>query len=520
MDYYNGYWRKQMSALTKTPLEKENAALKRRIAKLEKQLASHARAEDAASGAQANLNALIENTDARIWAVDSQYRLLIGNSFFMRQVRDALGREIKIGESVFQEAFPPQVNAEWKGYYDRALLGEAFRVETITRLRATPRYVEYLFHPIKDAEGQINGVTVFERDITERKQAEEKLRESERFFRFIATHSPDTIFFQDRELRYEWLINPISALPPEEYIGKTDLELFPSDQSIALAELKQQILQTGEGQRIEVQLDVDGSHYWHDAVYQSIRGEDGSVMGIAGYIRDITERKRIQQELKNSHEQLRELSRQLLETQEKERRAIGRELHDEIGQTLTGLKILMEMAQRLPADECHEKIQQAQQAAGELIDRVSALSLDLRPPMLDDLGLLSTLLWFANRYTTQTNIRVDFYHEGLQDKRFDPAIETAVYRLAQEALTNVARHAGADRVSVRVIAKGGMMELFIEDAGVGFDSNTAYDASGGFSGMRERVHLLEGSLEIESAPGRGVRTSIRLPLITGGGEEG
>jgi signal transduction histidine kinase len=222
---------------------------------------------------------------------------------------------------------------------------------------------------------------------------------------------------------------------------------------------------------------------------------------------DITERKR-------AEEQLQALSRQLLEAQEQERRAIGRELHDEIGQTLTGLKILLEVAQRLPTAESHRKLEQAQEAAGELIDRVGALSLDLRPPMLDDLGLLPALLWFVDRYSTRTNIQVEFHHAGIVDRRLAPALETAAYRLAQEALTNVARHAGVDKVAVWISAREAELDLRVEDAGRGFEAQPVLERqeTGGLSGMHERVRLLSGELEIDSAPGQGTRVFIRLPL--------
>lgn len=218
-------------------------------------------------------------------------------------------------------------------------------------------------------------------------------------------------------------------------------------------------------------------------------------------------------ELRKSHAQTQALSRQMIETQENERRAIGRELHDEIGQTLTGLTLLLEMAQRLPPEANRAKLKQAQAVAGELIDRVSALSLDLRPPMLDDLGLLPTLRWFVERYASQTSIRVDFHHRGLKNRRFAPAIETAVYRLVQESLTNVGRHAQVDMVSVRVVAGKGTLDIYVEDAGAGFDVHSVLERSdsSGLSGMRERVNLLEGTLAIDAAPGHGTRVTIRLP---------
>jgi signal transduction histidine kinase len=152
--------------------------------------------------------------------------------------------------------------------------------------------------------------------------------------------------------------------------------------------------------------------------------------------------------------------------------------------------------------------------AGELIDRVSSISLDLRPPMLDDLGLLPALLWFMDRYTSRTGIHVDFLHTNLQDQRFASVVETAVYRLAQEALTNVARHANVSKAKVRVDAGSSSIAISIEDEGQGFDVQAAFDRNdrGGVSGIRERVRLLDGELDIHSVPGQGTNISIHLPL--------
>ena len=217
---------------------------------------------------------------------------------------------------------------------------------------------------------------------------------------------------------------------------------------------------------------------------------------------------------------MRDLSRQVIEAQENERRAIGRELHDEIGQTLTGLKILLEMVQRQSLETSREKLVQIQDVVGELIDHVNALSLDLRPPMLDDLGLLPALLWFIDRFTSRMNVTVAFQHDGLQNKRFTPAVETAVYRLVQEALTNIARHAKVETANVRILVREKYLELSVEDQGAGFDVQTAFERRDalGLNGMRERVRLLDGDLEVNSTPGEGTRIFFRLPLKEEGRE--
>ncbi|MBL8206671.1 MAG: GAF domain-containing sensor histidine kinase [Blastocatellia bacterium] len=208
------------------------------------------------------------------------------------------------------------------------------------------------------------------------------------------------------------------------------------------------------------------------------------------------------------------LSKRLVAIQEEERRNLARELHDEIGQILTGLKLILEMSLRLPPDEGQANVQEAQKLVGELMSKVRQISLDLRPGMLDDLGLLPALLWYFERYTTQTKVQVGFKHRGLEGQRFLSETETAAYRIIQEALTNVARHASVYTVSVNVWADLDILCVEVEDQGAGFDPQAALEAntSSGVAGMGERARLLGGGLTIESESGKGTLITAHLPL--------
>jgi len=160
------------------------------------------------------------------------------------------------------------------------------------------------------------------------------------------------------------------------------------------------------------------------------------------------------------------------------------------------------------------RLVEAQRLAADLMARVSDLSLDLRPAMLDDLGLLPALLWHFERYTSQTRVAVDFKHSGLEGRRFGGDIETAVYRIVQEALTNVARHARVGQVTVRLWAGERILYVHIEDQGAGFNSQAVLSASGtsGLSGIRERASLVRGHATIEAVPGVGTRVIAEIPL--------
>jgi signal transduction histidine kinase len=196
-----------------------------------------------------------------------------------------------------------------------------------------------------------------------------------------------------------------------------------------------------------------------------------------------------------------------------ERRTIANALHDEIGQILTGLNLSLEMMARLPPHEISERMEQVQAMVNELIANIRDMSMQLRPPMLDDLGLLSALIWFFDRYTDQASIQVIFKHSGIE-QRFPAEIETTAYRIIQEALTNVARHAGVTTVEVRAWSRNGILGLQIVDQGQGFDPEAVLEtpASGGLAAIGERVRLLNGSMQIDAAPGKGCSLTIELSL--------
>jgi len=217
-----------------------------------------------------------------------------------------------------------------------------------------------------------------------------------------------------------------------------------------------------------------------------------------------------------SREQLQLLSRRLLQLQETERRAIARELHDEIGQMLTALRLLLTIKPGLPQWKVLSRVTDARSVVQNLFERVRALALDLRPAMLDELGLEGSLLGLFRRYTKRTNIRIRFDHRGLEAKRFAPEVETAAFRIVQEALTNVARHAGVSSATVSLHADSRILSVRIEDSGRGFAPvGSRADSSTGLIGMQERARLLGGILTVDSAPGAGTRVNAALPASLG-----
>ncbi len=486
---------------------------------------------------EARLRQVLDSTQDAIFAIDLEYRFLVNNRSHQQALIESGGHLFQVGELILSPDYPPEVVSHWRAAYDRALNGETFKMETNwPDASGQLHYSENNLAPLRDAVGAIRGVLVMVHDITERKRAEEALQQmnetleqrvsertyelaaSEQKFRELADSITDVFFAFDRELRCTYWNKAselISGIPAEQALGRTMLELFPDNPDVhQLMLLYQNVLITKQTQSMVNEYKIEGaSHFYEIHAYPTING-------LSVFVRDVTKIYQIQRDLEQSYAHMRDLSRQVIEAQENERRAIGRELHDEIGQTLTGLKILVEMVQRQSVETSREKLVQMQDVVGELIDHVNALSLDLRPPMLDDLGLLPALLWFIDRFTSRMNVTVAFQHDGLQNKRFTPAVETAVYRLVQEALTNIARHAKVETANVRILVREKYLELSVEDQGAGFDVQTAFERRDalGLNGMRERVRLLDGDLNVDSTPGVGTRIFIRLPLNEEGRE--
>jgi PAS domain S-box-containing protein len=356
-------------------------------------------------------------------------------------------------------------------------------------------------------------------EIGERRRAEDALRQSENMLRGIFEYAPDPVVVINRRGHIERVnaqVEPTFGYRNEELLGRPVEILLPERFRRRHTKHRINFLADPHLRTMGAGLELfgrrkDGGEFPVEIMLSPIDAPGGSI--VIAVIRDITRRKRADAALRESADRLKILSRRLIEVQEAERRSLALELHDEIGQILTGLKLTLEMSARQPPSEVRDTIAQAQTLVNELMARARKMSLDLRPATLDHLGLLSALLWHIKQYGARTHVRVEFKHSGLEGRRFPAEIETAAYRIVQEALTNVARHAETQEATVRVWADGHGLNLQIEDSGRGFDSEAALSAdnTSGLAGMRERAHLLGGSFLIESSPGAGTRLTAEFP---------
>jgi signal transduction histidine kinase len=234
----------------------------------------------------------------------------------------------------------------------------------------------------------------------------------------------------------------------------------------------------------------------------------------AGQVANAIENARLFEEVRAGREQLQELSRRLVETQEIERRQIAQEFHDQVGQNLTALSINLNILRnQLPAESevrLGARLDESQRLLEETAERIRDTISELRPVVLDDYGLGAALRWYIQKFSKRTELKVvTRIADGEPAQRTPPAVETALFRVAQEALTNIAKHAHARRATITLKPFGRAVRLTIADDGVGFSlaglGRSGERQSLGLIGMRERIEAVGGRLRVETAPGAGTR---------------
>ena len=319
-----------------------------------------------------------------------------------------------------------------------------------------------------------------------------------------------------RILRVNKEFSRVFGYSSQEALGQRISELIAGEE--AREEEQKYADSMAQGRRVDaegVRRRKDGSSLYVSMVRVPVRLPNRQVAIYAIY-RDISEHKQAEAALRQTNERLQELSRRLFQVQEDERRHLARELHDQMGQALTAAKLNLQAAQRLEERGLiARKLDDGIAVLETLLQQARQISLDLRPPLLDDLGLVPALRWYLDQQAQRADLRVEFFADPALE-RVDAAIETACFRVAQEALTNVVRHARAQTVSVELHRTPEALHLVVRDDGIGFDVMTAEQqgVSLGLLGMRERVTLLGGEMDCKSAPGRGTEIHAFFPVRT------
>jgi PAS domain S-box-containing protein len=355
------------------------------------------------------------------------------------------------------------------------------------------------------------------RDVTKLASTERALRDSEQAFRTLAENAPDAIVRYDRNCRRTY-VNPefarVSGVSVEKLLGE------PTDVLGAAEEVAQQvqaklkaIMESGVPDKFEVNWIRHGQPLcWYAHAVPEYDG-DGVVQSVLTIWRDITERKEAEQRLCESYELLRELTSRRETAREEERKRIAREMHDELGQHLTALRMGVSTLRMRFADidpDLAEHVEKILLLSDNSMQVLRNVVTSLRPAALDA-GIAAALQWLASEFSqsSQTTCRLSVPDESLELAE-ERAI--AIFRIVQEALTNVTRHADAQHVFISLTQEGNDCLLEVRDDGRGFDPDAIPRKSYGLAGMKERVLMLGGALDLSSSPGRGTSIKIRLPF--------
>jgi two-component system sensor histidine kinase UhpB len=451
-----------------------------------------------------------------VFIVDREENVLFVNQVAARALGgDAAGI---IGRKQ-RELFTPALASRHSEAIQRVFAtGELLVAENQQDLHLQPVWIDTRLVPLRVADGAIAAVVGIVRDVTERRRAQEALEMREAFLRGMLDNFPHMVWFKDTQGKFLVVNRPFAEATgkasPEDLVGLDDFVVWPRELAKGYVADDQEVMRTGQQKQVEEPLSVGGSLRWVETFKSPVIDKNGKIIGTTGLGHDITARRRLQDEQRRSREQLRALAAHVESVREQERVRIAREIHDELGQSLTcmGMDLAFLDKQIDPQNrEAAARVAALVELVKDTIRCVRRISSELRPSILDDLGLGAAIEWLAHDVETRTRMQCSV--EVPEDLTLPTELATPLFRICQEALTNVTRHAHATRVSIQLSCTDGDLALVVHDNGRGItDEEIQRHGSLGLLGMKERVALLGGRLEVKGRPGEGTTLAIHMPV--------
>jgi len=522
---------KELSKRAREFEEEVEEHVKERIAELElaneqlkMEIEERKRSEAALRRSKERFDLAVQGSKDGLWDWDITNNRL----YFSPRLKELLGYR----DDEYSESFETWVSNIHPQDYERILnalnnhlkYGKVYDVEYLHRNREG----KYRWHhsrgrAIYDSEGQAVRMVGFISDIAERKLGEEALRKGEEKYRLLVRNLPSIVYRGFKDWAVEFVDDKIEVLTGYNLAEFNTRRIKWSDMIIeedieAARTVFIKALKTDRSYVREYRIrNKAGEIHWIQDRGQIICNQQGEIEYVSGVFFDINEHKRTEEALRRSEKELRILSSQLLTAEETERKRIARELHDSVGQALSAIKFRVENAmeefRKDPPALNIESLEPIIPLAQKTIEEVRRIVKDLRPSILDDLGILATIAWFCrefqNIYSTVSISR----EIAITEKDIPVSLKTFIYRIMQEALNNVAKHSQADHVRLCLQKTNGRIELLIEDNGQGFNyAKAVYHKNSmkgfGLASMKERAELSGGACTIKSATGAG--TSIRV----------
>lgn len=483
------------------------------------------------------LRTLVDHLPDDIYVKDPQSRYLLVNEPLRRHLGVATAQDV-LGKTDFD--FKALKSAQRSFEDEQALLqsGQPLisHIEPLTdQINGTEKWILSTKIPMRDPQGQVVGLVGMSRDITHLKMAEDALRRGRDFAEGIIDTAQVIILVlgtRGHIVRFNRYLEEISGYSLDEVQGKSWFTTFiPPEEWARTRSLFSQAIHdiqtrgvispivTKEGDIREIE--------WYD---KTLKGHNNNTIGLLAIGQDITDRRRFEKErnqlfeaVRKQGEQLRALTQQLAKTQEVERKALTRELHDQIGQNLTALDLNLNIIQTqlaINSGQANEiiwsRIKDSLDIISQTGDRIRDVMTHLRPQILDDFGLIAALRWYADLFASRVDFSVRLQTEELNLKLAAP-VEDTLFRITQEALTNAAKHAQPNLVTLTISSYNDMVYLIISDDGVGFEiadqASPTEKRHWGLITMAERAAAVGGYCRVESQPGKGTRVIVEVPHL-------
>jgi PAS domain S-box-containing protein len=419
---------------------------------------------------------------------------------------------------------PDDKKEEYKNTLELLRKGESVGHFETVRIRKSGERIDISMtaSPIKNQAGEVIGISKIARDITKEKQDADKLRKSETQLKAAQRIAQmgswewdlnSNNFTWSQELYRIYGVNPAEQISFERFIEL----VHPEDRRLVQSFFESKRMFSIEHRIVR----RDGEQRYIQVRAEVVSNAEGSPITLMGIAQDVTDRKRSDEQLRSSREQLRALSAHLQFIREEERSRIAREVHDELGQVLTALKMdisllnhkLLESSAILPRKMLYEEIKSMSKKVDITIKSVRKIVTELRPEVLDHLGLKAAIEWQAQEFQTRSGIdcKLDPHMESIEMDDRDG--ETAIFRILQEALTNIARHSGATKVEIFLKKQNGEITMEVRDNGRGIsETDLTKSRSFGLLGMRERALFLGGDVEVKGHPGFGTSVKVQIPV--------
>ena len=478
-------------------------------------------AEEKIAGSELRFRTLTKTAPVGIFETDVSGFTTYVNETWMQY--SGMKFEEALGDGWLDAVHPE--DREWlkKGWYSKTRITEESISEyRIIDKKGRQRWVNGRAVPLINEEGIISGYMGTISDVTALKQALESLKQNEetlnkaQVISKVGNWELNILTGKLTWSKEQYRIFELEGHPSETLFEAYRKKYHPDD-LYKLDEVLKTGLEKGQGFSYEHRIICnDGSIKYILGIGEVIKDASGKPIGLKGTGQDITEHKQAEAVLNERTTQLRELSTHLQKIREDERTKIAREIHDELGQQLTGLKMdISWLRKKIGPDNMaiNDKFDDAISLIDSSIKSIRLIASELRPSIIDDLGLNAAFEWQIRDFSKRMNIEVQ-YQNDFDDVDIDSNISIGLFRILQESLTNIARHAGAEKVIISISKTKKLIGLMIQDDGIGFDTSAKKaEHTFGLLGIKERTFMMKGDCLIYSKPGEGTRISIHIPVV-------